>query len=114
VSAGKLDQRVRILRREAGVSSSGSGLQVEDYPHIATVWAQVTPLRGGESFTSQARFASATHSFRIRHRTGIDTSCRLEWRGEQYDVIEALPAGLRLREWLDVIATASPTENAEN
>lgn len=111
--AGTLDQRVKILRRELGPSASGSGQEVEEFVLVADVYAQIEPLRGSEGVAATARFAEATHKFRIRWRATLTTEMRLEWRGQQYDILEALPAGQRLREWLDILATASPAENPE-
>lgn len=111
MSAGALDQRVKLWRREGGVSSTGSGAQVEEFVLVAKAYARVTPLRGSESFVAGTRFADATHAFRLNYRAALDQSWRIEWRGQQYDVLEVLPAGHRLRQWIDVVAQASPAEN---
>ena len=113
MSAGALDQRVKILRREGGPASSGSGVEVHEYVLVATVWARVEPVRGSEGATGPGRAAETATAFRMRFREGLDASHRLEWRGRQYDVVETIPAGHRLREWLDVSAIASPTENGD-
>jgi SPP1 family predicted phage head-tail adaptor len=112
VAAGALDQRVKLLRREGGPSSTGSGVEVHEYVHAATVWARVQPARGSEGVAGPGRAAETASVFRVRFREDVDASWRIEWRGKQHDLVEILPAGHRLREWLDLTAVASPAENA--
>lgn len=107
-----MDQHVTLLERDVGTSSKGTGLAVETFtPRAGFVWAMVTPLRGGESFQGAQRQSESTHRFRIRFRADIDETWRLRWRGNDYDIVEILPAGYRLKEWLDILATSSPAEN---
>lgn len=108
---GRLDQQVALLRRELGTSASGSGLGVEEFVRVTTVWAEVKPLRGGESTVAGGDRAVTTYQFRIRYRDALDETWRLEWRGQQYDIREVLPGGQRLREYLEIQATATDQEN---
>jgi len=110
VRAGDLRERVTILRQEDGLSTTGSGMMLETWVLVATVRARVTPISQREAFTGDHRFASATTSFRMRYRR-IEASWRLEWRGEQYNIEGAVPGGQGLREYVDVLASASPAEN---
>jgi len=108
---GKLDQRVLLKRRDAAVSSSGSGAVLEEFLLPVKAWARVEPLTGTEGFAGSQRFAQSSHRFQIRFHDGLDSTWRIEWRGQDYDVTEVIPGGQRLREWQDVLATASPAEN---
>ena len=109
--AGELRERITFLRRDLGTSSSGSGYEVETFVPMLDVRCRVQPLSGSERFASATRFESATHSFRMRYRTGVDPTWRIEWRGVQFDITAVLPGGQGLREWLDIVAQSSPAEN---
>lgn len=113
MSAGRLSQRVELHRRDMGISATGSGEQVESWTLDSSAWAEVTPVGGNEAFSSLQRADSTTMRFRIRFREDVGPTWRIRWRGRFYDVVELLPSGQLLREWLDVAAVASPVENAE-
>jgi len=114
VDAGRLDQRVELYRRDIGLSATGSGAPLEDWTLVTTVWAQVDPVSGSEQFSAQQRTAAATTRFKMRHRSDVSATSRLKWRGTWYDVAEVIPGGMRLSEWIDVAASASPAENPSN
>lgn len=111
MSAGALTQRVQLLRCDQAVTTSGSGAVLEQFTRVSTVWAHVEPVRGGERWASDQRYADVTHRFRIRFRSDVAIDWQLEWQGQRFAVAEILPAGHQLREWLDIMATASPAEN---
>jgi len=111
MNARDLDQRVVLLRREVADSGTGSRFQIEEFVDEATVGARVIPVRGGEAFLNVQRTASVTHRFTIRFRSDVSEAWRVRWRGEEFNVTELTPFGRQMREWLDVLATASPAEN---
>jgi SPP1 family predicted phage head-tail adaptor len=104
---GSLNQPVRLLRRESHASSSGSGIGIESWEPIAPAWCQVTPLRQTETQRGPGLDSIATHRFRLRHTDALRPTWRIEWRGAQYDIVEILPGGFQLAEWIDVMAVAS-------
>lgn len=110
MDAGRLNQRVTLLRREVATSAT-TGASFEQFVPAGTVWAQMDPLSGSEAWTAAQRFASTAMKFRIRFGPEVAPTWRLEWRGQRWDVVEVLPGGQQLREWLDITATASPAEN---
>lgn len=113
MEAGTLDQRIELYRRDLTTPSTGSGAPQEEWVLEGTVWAQVQPVGGSEAFAAAvARTASTLVRFRMRWRPDLEPTWRLKWRGSWYDIAEILPGGQRLREWLDVAASASPAENA--
>lgn len=114
MAAGQLDQRVTLFRRDIATSTSGSGAQLEQFVDAGTVWARVTPIGGAEAFGTAERMDAATQTFRIRYRADVTQLWRLEWIGRRYDITQVLPAGHRLREWLDITATAGIAENPES
>ena len=113
LSAGRLNQRVDLFRPDTATIATGTGAPLEDYVFAGTVWAEVVPSSGSESFAAQARIDQTLSRFRIRFRADVRQAWRLKWRGRSYDIVEVLPAGTQLREWLDIAAAASPAENAE-
>lgn len=109
--AGSLAERVALKRLDTHTSSSGTGERVEEWVTVATVPAQVDPTGGSEGVAGAQRAAETQISVRIRFRGDLLQTWRLEWRGQRYDIKTVLPGGHRLREWLDMVATASPAEN---
>jgi len=112
VRAGELDQHVKVMRQEEAVSTSGSGATLETWVQVTRLRARVTPVSSRETFTNDQRFASATHSFRVRFRQ-INPEWRLEWRGEQFNILGSLPGGQRLSEFVDIVAVSSVATNPE-
>lgn len=114
MQAGRLSQPVELLRSEVAVSASGSGLPVEEFVAVSgVVWAQVTqvtPVGGNEPFLALERTAETTHTFRIRYRDDIEESWRLRWNAVEFGITSIVPGGGQLREFLDVLATASKAE----
>ena len=66
MSAGKLDRRVTVQRRQATTDSYGqeSGTWVD----IATVWANVKPIGGREKLRAMAYESTLTHTVMVRYR----------------------------------------------
>lgn len=109
--SGELDQRIALLEYDPGVSGTGSGASIEDWVRVARTFARVTPVRGNERFLELARHSETTHRVRIRYRSRLEESWRVEWRGEHYDIVEILPGGRRLREYQDLMVQRSDALN---
>ena len=103
VRAGNLDRRITI-EKNTPVQDSDSGELVAGWATLATMWAQVRPLRGSERFEAQRENAERVSVFRIRHRTDIDETMRIVYGGDEYD-IESI-AELGRSEGLEITATA--------
>jgi SPP1 family predicted phage head-tail adaptor len=84
LEAGSLDQRVRIEQKS--VTRDSFKAEVVTWVTVATVWAEVTPLRGRELFAAAQLQSTADMRFRIRYRSDITTAHRLVHRGINYDV----------------------------
>lgn len=111
MTAGLMDQRVSLLRRQAAAAASGSGTIIEDWTSVADVWAWVRPSSGGESVASDTLVSTISYQVRVRYRDGVDTTWRLRWRGRVLNVVSVVPSGLRMREWLDLTVTDDPGPN---
>lgn len=74
------------------------------------VWAQVIPLRGRDFFAAAQMQDEVTTRFRIRYRAGIDSTMRIVWKDNYYD-IKGMPIEVDGgREWIDLMAKAGPQD----
>ena len=112
MAAGQLDQPVKLWRRDVA-TATGTGTVLEQFVLAGSGWARVDPTGGAESRGGALPADEGTVRFRIRYRAALDPTWRIEWRGRQYGIREVIPAGHRLREWLDVTATSSIAENPQ-
>lgn len=88
IDAGALDQRVTLQQR--GVSVSALGENTAAWSDVATLWAQAQPLRGREYFASGQMQQATDVRFRIRWRSGVDTTMRIVWRGQPHDIVSVI------------------------
>lgn len=75
VLAGGMRQRIRI--EEATLTPDGLGGFTRDWQTVATVWAEITTVRGDEYFASGQLASQVTHRIRLRWREGITTAMRV-------------------------------------
>lgn len=99
---GRLDRRITIEQPTA--SQDAYGEPVESWGALATVWAQVQPLRGEERFEAQQVGAERTVRFRIRYRSDVTEQMRVVYDGDVYDITAVLELGRR--EGLEILAVA--------
>lgn len=66
-----------------------------DWDTLGTVWASVIPVRGGEPFADQQRYAEVTFLFRIWYRDDVTPETRITYEDAHFDIVEALPIGGR-------------------
>ena len=102
LNAGQLDQRVTLQARVAGVDARGQG--TETWADLATVWAQVTPLRGREYFAAGQTQTPADVRMRLRYRADVTPAHRVVWRGVPHDIVSVadMMAGAEMLELLCV------------
>jgi SPP1 family predicted phage head-tail adaptor len=89
INAGRLDQRITLQQRTAGVDALGQ--EAATWSDLATVWGSVTTKRGREYFAAGAVQADAQMVIRIRYRADVllnSATLRAVWRGQPYDVTE--------------------------
>ena len=84
-AAGALDQRVIIQRRTTGEDALGQ--RVESWSDVCTVWASAQPLRGRELIAADAVQSKVSVRFRIRHRSGVTGTLRVQWRGVNHAIV---------------------------
>lgn len=78
------DQRVTLQQRVAGVDARGQA--VNTWSDVATVWAQVQPLRGREFFAAGQMQSVVDVRIRINYRADVQPTWRVLWRNRAHDV----------------------------
>lgn len=84
MDAGRLNKRVTIQSRGAGVDSFGAPNGT--WTDIATVWASVSPLRGQERMNTQQTQADIDHKITVRYRPGLVAKQRLKYGVRLFDI----------------------------
>lgn len=87
VAIGTMRDRVQLQRKDM-VSEVEGGHSTVFVP-LATVWARVTALSGGEAERADARTARISHTVVVRFRTDLKAGDRIIYRGATLDVISA-------------------------
>lgn len=84
MNAGSLRHRVTIQQRAA--TQDGFGEPSDTWTDIATVWANVQPLRGEERFTAQQMQAAIDHKVTMRYRAPLSAQNRLMFGARILDI----------------------------
>ena len=84
LNAGQLDRLIVLQQRAAGADSLGQANGA--WQDVATVWAQVQPIRGVEYFAAGQTQNQVDVRFRIRRREGVTNQMRVLWRGVPHDI----------------------------
>ncbi len=103
MQAGKLDRQIVILSYTETTDNFG-GIS-ETYVPLATVWAEVLPLRGIEKFAAQQANSETITKFRIRYRADVSARDRISWKGREYD-ITGVPSEIGRNEILEILGKA--------
>ena len=91
IDPGRLNQRVTLL--QPVLTQDAAGQAVTSWQSVATVWAEVVPLRSAERFAAAAVQQENTLKVRIRLRTDVNATWRLEYQGRGHDITGVLPLG---------------------
>lgn len=75
VSAGRLDQRIRIQQKTAARGELGGHTEV--WSDLASVWAETRDMTGKEIFNAKAMGSAATQLITIRFRTDVKPDMRV-------------------------------------
>lgn len=82
---GTLTDRV-VLKRKITTDEAEGG-ETAVFSALATVWARVRPLGTRQSFDSDARGQSVSHSVVMRFRTDLKAGDRIVYRGRDLEVL---------------------------
>jgi SPP1 family predicted phage head-tail adaptor len=106
MDAGEMAARV-VLKRRVGTMVSGK--ESVDYPVVATVSAKADPIRGREFMTLQAAQSEIEIRFTIYYRTDVRADWRVEWRGQDYEIVgPPIDVGAR-KQYLEIYARTAQT-----
>lgn len=95
MSAGSLRHRVTI---ELPVETpDGQGGQTVIWSPLATVWAEIRPLKSGETVNAHQMQARTTHVIRVRHRADILPTMRVMFKTRNFAIHGVLDDGERRR-----------------
>ena len=96
--------RPSVLRRRLTleemqrVSDDGGGF-VESWATVATIFANVRPVGGGESVEHDRLAGRITHEIVLRYRAGVVPAMRFRFGARVYEILAAIDVGER-RRWL--------------
>ena len=96
-SIGALRHRVRI-EVPVEMPAAGGALEIT-WQEVATVWASVAAVSGGEPAVADGLEGRARFDVAMRYREGVDASVRLVVDGRVLEVISAVDPDGR-RRWL--------------
>lgn len=85
IAAGRLDQRVTLQRPDNTVDALGQ--RTEGWTDVATVWANVEPLRGRELFEAGQMQSEINLRVTIRYRSDVTADMRVVWRGVPHAIV---------------------------
>ncbi len=86
--AGRMRHRLKLLSRS--VTRDSIGGEVITWVEQDEVFAEAVPIEGREYFSALRVDSEVTVRFRIRYRTDVTSAWRVEWRQQQYDVIDVI------------------------
>jgi SPP1 family predicted phage head-tail adaptor len=85
IDIGKMRDRVTILASTSTRSASGQAKPVWDTT-VATVWAEVKGLSTRDLMQAQQANVLATHRVRMRYRSDVKHTHRLQWDGRTLEI----------------------------
>lgn len=94
LNSGEMDRRVRIDRRD-DTTVDAFGQPITAWTEVCTVWAKKKTLGGSELYRAQQVTPTVQVEWIIRHRTDVDTACRLVEGGVAYDIVHVGELGRR-------------------
>jgi len=89
IAAAKLSERVTFQQK--GVTKNAIGEEVVTWSDVATVWAEVRPVRGGEFYAANQMQQTLDLRVFVRARSGLSPDYRLLWRSVPYDITGIIP-----------------------
>lgn len=97
MQAGKLRHRVQI-QALSQVQDLATGEMLDTWTELATVWANVVPLRGQERFEAQQVQAELSHRVEMRYRPDVTSKNRLLYDGRILEIASVADFEERHRE----------------
>lgn len=86
VKAGRLDERV-TFQTQTRSQDATTGVYTSTWADLATVWADVYEVMGGETWAQGLNIEKRPISVTFRWRDDIDADMRVVWRGRTYRIV---------------------------
>lgn len=84
MQSGSLRHRIDIQAQTQGQDSSG--FPTASWATVATVWGQISALRGTERVLAAQVQAAASHRVTLRFYAGLTTKHRLQYSGRTFNI----------------------------
>jgi SPP1 family predicted phage head-tail adaptor len=96
--------RDTVTLQSKSTSRNAIGEEVVSWADVATLRAEVKPIRGREWFDAAQVQQSVDLRVIIRTRTGVTADMRLRWKSESYDITAVIPGSGDWRGTLELMA----------
>ncbi len=111
MKATPLRHRLKFFRQTPTRTPTGAA-SVGQWEHSLTLWGQFTPLSVKDIISGQAQGTQITARVKIRHRSDIDSTMRVEHTGRMYAIVgEPLADNRTGMEYLTVMLRSVSGEN---
>lgn len=87
MKATTLRHRLKFFRQTASRSSLTGAGKVSQWEHVLTLWGQFTPLSVKDIIAGQAQDTQITARAKIRHRSDIDHTMRVQYSGRMHEIV---------------------------
>lgn len=100
--ASACDLRHRLTLQQEVRTADGAGGYTPSWSDVATVWAQVEPLKGAERLHAMQLQDTVSHRVTIRYRAGVTAALRLLFGTRVFNIRAVINPGERNR-WLELM-----------
>ncbi|WP_069649642.1 phage head closure protein [Caloranaerobacter ferrireducens] len=84
----------------------GYGGYTETWQDVATVWANIKPLRGREFFQAQQIQSEVTHKITIRYTDAVNITSRIKYKNKTFEIKSIIDIDNRHR-FLEIMCIGS-------
>ena len=95
IPAGKLESRVKIMKKTKVRNSTGE--MVDSWVEFGKAWGDVIQISGMDAIKADAITSVVKSSIRIRYKSGVVAGMRAVLRNETYDIRAVLSDQVRVR-----------------
>ncbi len=81
-----LMMRHKVTLQQKILTEDGAGGYSTAWEDVATLWAQITPLRGSETTSGGKISAPSSHRFRVRYSSTVQADMRLLFDGRTFNI----------------------------
>ena len=100
MDAGRLKDRIVIQQKS--ITYDDLNAPVDSWSNFATVWSEFSPARGNEKLIAAQLREVQTFIVTIRHLDGLDTTMRIQFGGENYDIQNIETSVIRRKDFIKI------------